>query len=130
MRVALKAAAYELDASPDATVNKLPLLQHITPSIIVENIDWMTLNIEQDGIQAVPGRTLRRPDTIVNGRKRPKNEKMENQNQLIEHKQSLDYTTDQNKGHARNDHRNDIEIISDDDDDELQLTNHNKYQQH
>ncbi|CAF4694306.1 unnamed protein product, partial [Rotaria magnacalcarata] len=26
-----------------------------------------------------------------------------NQNQLTEHKQSLDYTNDQNKGHARND---------------------------
>ncbi|CAF3803777.1 unnamed protein product [Rotaria magnacalcarata] len=68
-----------------------------------------------------------RPGNLKTNRK---NEKMENQNQLIEHKQSLDYTTDQNKGHARNDHRNDIEIIFDDDDDELQLTNHNKYQQH
>ncbi|CAF4166157.1 unnamed protein product [Rotaria sp. Silwood2] len=43
----------ELDASPDATLNELPLFQHITPSIIVEKVDWTSLNIGNKEIQAV-----------------------------------------------------------------------------
>ncbi|CAF3492697.1 unnamed protein product, partial [Rotaria socialis] len=43
----------ELDASPDATLNQLPLFQYITPSAVVEKVDWTTLNIEYGGIQAV-----------------------------------------------------------------------------
>ncbi|CAF5016136.1 unnamed protein product, partial [Rotaria sp. Silwood1] len=43
----------ELDASPDSTLNKLPLFQYITPSIVVEKVDWTTLNISNKEIQAV-----------------------------------------------------------------------------
>ncbi|CAF3763739.1 unnamed protein product, partial [Rotaria sp. Silwood1] len=43
----------ELDASPDATLNELSLFQHITPSKVVDKVDWMTLNIGNDKIQAV-----------------------------------------------------------------------------
>ncbi|CAF1035564.1 unnamed protein product [Rotaria sordida] len=43
----------ELDASPDATLNELPLFQHIIPSIIVEKVDWTTLNINNKEIQVV-----------------------------------------------------------------------------
>ncbi|CAF2688686.1 unnamed protein product [Rotaria sp. Silwood2] len=43
----------ELDASPDATLNELPLFQHITPTTIVEKVDWATLNIGNKEIQTV-----------------------------------------------------------------------------
>ncbi|CAF2757656.1 unnamed protein product [Rotaria sp. Silwood2] len=50
------------------------------------------------------------------------------QHQLNEYKQPLDYSDDQDKGHARNDRQNDIEIISDEDEQPLNINN--KYQQH
>ncbi|CAF4369273.1 unnamed protein product, partial [Rotaria magnacalcarata] len=36
----------EFDASPDANFSQLPLFQYITPSAVVEKVDWTTLNIE------------------------------------------------------------------------------------
>ncbi|CAM4786959.1 unnamed protein product [Rotaria magnacalcarata] len=43
----------ELDASPDAILNELPSFQHITPSIVIDKVDWATLNIGNKEIQVV-----------------------------------------------------------------------------